>query len=172
MSIKNPSALLVFLLLVSSASAQRPNALQSAPDKDPFVGTWMPNLEKSRPKPRIKEKSYPTTITREGDDLVVASAYESWSDRIPYKYKIHCDGRSHRISFGTLSCRYAASNTIEGETILWPSLSPGAPMIPLSGKPDYWTREVSDDGQEMAIFYFRDGARKKLASAFFWTRVK
>ncbi len=101
-----------------------------------------------------------------------SSSVRGTSDQGRNNYKIRCDGRSHRVPFGTLSCKYTAPNIIEGETIQWPQLSEGAPMRPMSGKPEYWTREVSPDGQEMTIFSYKDAARIKLESIFILDRVK
>lgn len=136
------------------------------PDKDPFVGTWKTNADKSRPKLEKVEASYVRTLSREGDDRVLSSRSKS-----PYSgnfsenhYRILCNGLPHRVQCGnascTTSCTYVAFSRVEGETI-----SP-------DGKTLYWAQEVSSDGQEMRIYGYRDKARTKLTRVEVLDRVK
>src|SRR6266849_132140 len=148
---------LASILLMTAVSAQGPASLPPAPDKDPFVGTWQANREKSRPKLGKREASYTRTIARDGEDLVFSSRIGT-SRAGQNNYKIRCDGRFHRVPFGSLSCKYNAPNLIEGETI--------------SDSHDYWTREVSADGQEMKISAYKNSRRTKLESIWILDRVK
>jgi hypothetical protein len=129
-----------------------------APDKDPFVGRWQANRDKSQPRPDARDASYMRTITREGDDLVFSSRIDN-SKGIQNHYKIRCDGQFHTVPFGSLLCEYKAPNVVEGET------------KSLGGKREYWTREVSSDGHEMTVSEYKDKARKKLQSVQVMDRV-
>jgi hypothetical protein len=150
---------LASMLVATTVSAQDTTPLPPAPEKDPFVGIWQANQEKSRPKLGKKDASYRRTIDREGEDLVFSSRI---GDSRPSEnnYKIRCDGRFHRVPFGSLSCRYTGMNFIEGET------------INVTHETEYWSREVSADGQEMKISAYRDSRRTKLKSIWILDRVK
>lgn len=74
--------------------------------------------------------------------------------------KIRCDGRFQRVPFGSLSCVYTGTNSIDGET------------KPTSGGIEYWSEEVSSDGQETKISAYKDKARKKIKSIWVLDRVK
>jgi hypothetical protein len=126
------------LLLIFFVGQSRPQALPSlpAPDKDPFVGTWKANANKSKPKLDKDRASYVRTISREGGEIVFSSRARRPSGGFSENhYRIRCDGLSHRIQCGQASC-----------------------------KTSYWTREVSADGQEMIVFGYEDKARTKLDS--------
>jgi hypothetical protein len=135
------------------------------PDKDPFVGTWKANADKSRPKLDNVNASYVRTVSREGDERVFSTRMRrphsaSFSEN---HYRILCNGSPHRVPCGnascTTSCTYVTSSRVEGET-----LSPDGRT--------YWAQEVSSDGQEMRIYAYRDTARTKLSSVEVLDRVK
>jgi hypothetical protein len=150
-------AALASILLSITSSAQQAS-LAPPPDKDPFVGTWQPNRDKSRPKLGKRDASYIRTITRDGDDLVFSSRTGT-SDPSENNYRIRCDGLFHRVPFGSLSCRFNAPNVIEGET------------KSLDAQTDYWSREVSADGQEMKISSYKNSGRTKVKSIWVLDRV-
>ena len=152
-------AALASTLLTITPSAQQAASLAPPPDKDPFVGTWQANRDKSRPKLGKKDASYTRTITRDGDDLVFSSRIGT-SDPSENNYRIRCDGLFHHVPFGSLSCRFNAPNVIEGET------------KSLDTQNDYWSREVSADGQEMKISSYKNSGRTKLKSVRVLDRVK
>jgi len=145
------------ILLMTAASAQEPASVPPPPDKDPFVGTWQANRDKSRPKLGKRDASYRRTIARDGEDLVFSSPIGT-SKASENTYRIRCDGGFHRVPFGSLSCKYQAPNLIEGETI--------------RDSHDYWTREVSADGQEMKISAYKNSRRTKVKSIWILDRVK
>ena|ERR1035441_5534537 len=145
------------------------------PNKDPFVGTWKANSDKSRPKLNKIEASYVCTMSRDGDDVVISSRIKkpvpaplikkgTYSEFSENHYSIRCDGLFHRVQCGmascVTSCTYLAVNRIEGET-------QGS-----DGKSSYWTREVSSDGQEMRIYGYLDKDRKELKGMEVRDRVK
>jgi len=136
------------------------------PDKDPFVGTWKANAEKSRPNLDEAEASYVVTISRNGDDRVISSRTKrpfsgGFSEN---HYSIRCDGIAHRVQCGvascTTSCAYKAATRVEGDTV-----SPDR-------ETSYWTQEVSSDGQEMRIYSYRNAARTKVKRVEVRDRVK
>jgi hypothetical protein len=156
--------LLLFALTGRSLTQVSPSLPE--PGKDPFVGTWKANPEKSRPKLDKVRASYERTISRDGDDLVFSSRVKKahsagFSEN---HYRIRCDGLPHQVQCGetscTTSCTYVAANLVKGETV-----SPG-------GNVSYWTREISQDGQEMTISAYTDKARTKLVSVQQVDRVK
>jgi len=150
---------LASILLATAVSAQVTTPLPPASEKDLFVGTWQANQEKSRPKLGKKDASYRRTIDREGEDLVFSSR-RGTSRPSHNNYKIRCDGRFHRVPFGSLSCEYMSMNLIEGETKVD------------SHEIEYWSREVSADGQEMKISAYLDSGRTKIRSIWVLDRVK
>lgn len=164
------AAIIAVTLNITRASAQESVPLPPAPENDPFVGTWKANPSKSHPELGKRDASYIRTIGREGDLLVFSSS--NGTKAPSNNYKIRCDGHYHHAPFGGLSCKYVATNRVEGETVERPQLTNEAPARPLSGKPEYWSREVSPDGQEMAILEYTDGRRTKLKKGLVLDRVK
>jgi hypothetical protein len=171
------SALVCFILLTSLPSHALAQALPSLPkpDKDPFVGTWKANADKSRPKLDKAEASYVATISRDGDDLVHSYRVNkeapaplikrnTYSGVYEGHDKIRCDGMPHDVRCGEVSCSksctYKTASRIEGETT--------GP----DGKTSYWTREVSTDGQEMILSEYKDKTRTKLKRVVVRDRVK
>lgn len=152
-----PLAALASILLAIGASAQQPASLPP-PGKDPFVGTWQANAEKSRPKLSKKDSAYRRTIARDGEDLLFSSQTKNPKPS-ENTYRIRCDGQFHQVPFGSLSCKYDTSNLIEGVTEA------------LDAKIRYWSREVSSDGQEMKISTYEDVARRNLTSVWVLDRV-
>jgi hypothetical protein len=135
------------------------------PDKDPFVGTWQANANKSRPKLDKVNASYVRTFSRDGDDLVFSSRIKR-ADSAGFSenhYRIRCDELRHPVQCGegtcTTSCKYVSPNRVEGDT-------------EALGKTLYWAREVSADGQELTIYGYSDKARKKIESVQVNDRVK
>ena len=59
---------LAFLVLARVALAQDSKTLPPPADRDPFVGVWQANGDKSRPKLNKVERSYVRTIGRIGED--------------------------------------------------------------------------------------------------------
>jgi len=140
--------IMMLIALPNPSFTQSSSALPEA-DKDPFVGTWRANTNKSWRK-LDKNKPfafYVRTISRDGDDIVFSSRTKKPESE--KHYRIRCDGLFYRVpdgrdsSYGK-SCIYKSANRIEGE------LETGA------GKLYYWTEEVSSDGQEMRIYGYRD----------------
>jgi hypothetical protein len=144
---------------MTPAFAQEAAPHSRAPDKDPFVGTWRANRDKSRPKLGKRDASYTRTIARDGEDIVFFS-HTGTSGSNENSYRIRCDGLFHPVPFGSLSCRYDTPNLVEGETRA------------LDERTDYWTREVSVDGQEMKISAYKDAGRTKIKSIHVLDRVK
>ena len=158
----------LMLLLIGLTSRSLAQLLPSLPepDKDPFVGTWKANAEKSRPKLDKANASYVRTMTRDGDEIVLSSRIEKEHSAgvSENHYRIRCDGLPQRVQCGrascTTSCTYKADNRVEGET------------AGHDGKTSYWTREVSRDGQEMMILGYKDKARTKLETVQVNDRLK
>lgn len=139
--------ILLLLLLTSRSFAQDVTNIPK-PDKDPFVGNWKADADKSRPKLNNIQASYLRTMSREGDDLLFYSGIEKRNSAglSENRYRIRCDGLAHRVQCGVLfrstSCMYLSGNRVEGET---KSQNDGT---------SYWAREVSQDGQEMRIYSY------------------
>jgi hypothetical protein len=157
---------LLLLVLTSGSLAQVVTNLP-APDKDPFVGTWQANANKSRPKLDIADASYVRRIARDRDEVVFSSRIDNRSVGRKVSenhYRIRCDGLPHRVQCGelscTTSCTYKAENVVEGETE-----SP-------DGNRSSWTQEVSADRKEMRILYYKDKAKTKLKTTWVLDRVK
>ena len=175
-------AIVTFLMLIALRTPSFTQALPllPEPDKDPFVGTWKANAEKSRPRLDKDEASYVRTISRDGDDVVSSSRQKkpgspplikgrTYSEFHEWQYRIRCDGLSHPVQCGPISCSksctYTAPNRIEG-------LSETLNEKTHTNFKDYWTEEVSSDGQEMRDYAYKDEARKKLKSVLVLDRVK
>ena len=160
MKAPNASIILLFVALSGGSSGQGVRPLP-APDKDPFVGTWKANRDKSRPKLNDEDASYVRTISREGDELVFSSrTHRPKSSKLNEQhYRIYCDGSPHPVPFGSLSCEYKGASLIEGET-----LEP-------TNERSFWAREVSADGQELKILEYKDKARTKLRRTWVLDRV-
>jgi hypothetical protein len=149
-----PSILIIVLLtpLFAQTSPWMPE-----PDKDPFVGTWKANAEKSRPKLDKVDASYVRTLSREGDDLVFSSRMKKPHSAgfVEYNHRIRCDGSPHIVERGVLpittSCIYATTNRVEGVSVV-------------GDKTSYWAEEVSSDGQEIRIYEYKNKTRTKLSS--------
>jgi hypothetical protein len=150
---------LVLALLAIAGFAQMPVSLPPSPDKDPFVGLWRANCDKSQPRLGKKDASYERTITREGEDLIFFSKQEPSKPKENY-YRIRYDGGFHQVPFGSLSCKYDSPSLVEGETRA------------LDNQTSYWTREVSSDGLEMKIVDYKDPGRTKIESIRILDRVK
>jgi hypothetical protein len=149
--------ILAWMMLTHGTFGQAVRSMP-APDKDPFVGKWQANRDKSQPKLDARGASYVRTVTREGNDLVFSSRIDN-PNGIENHYNIRCDGQFHPVPFGSLSCEYKAPNLVEGET------------KSLDGKRGYWTREVSSDGREMTESEYKDKGRRKLQSVEVMDRV-
>lgn len=150
---------LVSILLTIAVLAQQTASFTPSPDTDPFVGTWQANRDKSRPPLGKKDALYIRTITRDGEDLVFASRTQAPKPSTN-NYRIRCDGLFHPVPSGSLSCNYTAPNVVEGETKA------------SDGKTYYWSREVSADGQEMKISWYKNAGRTKLKSVKILDRVQ
>jgi hypothetical protein len=158
------------LLLIALTSQSLAQALPSLPEpaKDLFVGTWKANADKSRPVHNdydVQHKSYVVdvvTYSRDGDNLV--ASYRKRSHE--YHDRMRCDGKLHQTELSEascwISCKYLAPNHIEGSYFF----SDGTNNI------NYWTRELSSDGQEMTLWDYKDKARKKLKGFVVRERVK
>ena len=155
------------LLLFAFTSRSMAQAIPSLPepDKDPFVGTWQANANKSRPKLDKVNASYVRTLSRDGDELVFSSRMKrahstGFSEN---HYRIRCDGLPHSVQCGEATCKssctYVSANRVEGDTEAF-------------GKMLHWAREVSPDGQELTIYGYADKARKKIESVQVNDRVK
>lgn len=162
------AAIVTFILLITSPTRLFTQAVPflPEPDKDPFVGTWKANADKSWPKLNEIEASYVRVISRNGDDLVISSRIKERNSAgfSENHYTIRCDGLPHRVqcggSFCTTSCTYKTANSTQGET------------VSADNKTLYWAREVSPDGRELRIYAYGDKARKKLKSLEVADRVK
>lgn len=108
--------ILACMMLTCGASGQAVPPIP-APDKDPFVGKWQANRDKSQPKLDARDASYVRTVTREGDNLMFSSRIDN-PRGIQNHYKIRCDGQFHPVPFGSILCEYKAPNLVEGETKL------------------------------------------------------
>jgi len=129
-------------------------------DQDPFVGQWRANARESRPMLSKEEATYARSIQRDGDDLIFASSGGPSKAAIR-RFRVRCDGRFHPLPTGPkLSCRYVASNRVEGET-----------KDP-TGRHSYWVREVSMGGQKMTISEYKNKSRTKLRSVMVLDRVR
>lgn len=156
---KTSLAGLALMILVTIPAYARVSVLPPTPDKDPFIGTWRANQDKSAPKLSERGATYTRVITRDGADLVLSSREGTTKPR-KSEYRIRCDGALRRTPVGSLSCLYKAPNFIEGETKL------------ANRDAEYWTREVSADGEKMTVLAYTDPARTKLVSTWILDRVK
>jgi hypothetical protein len=153
--------IMMLIALPNPSFTQSSSALPEAA-KDPFVGTWRANANKSSPKLDKNKALYVRTISRDGDDVV----FSSRTKKTEKHYRIRCDGLFHRVSCGgddscTKSCIYKTANRIEGESTTD------------NGKQHWtWTEEVSSDGQEMRIYGYTAVDRKTLHSTEVLDRVK
>ena len=153
---------LAALVLAKLVQAQAPNPLPPPADRDPFVGMWKADGDKSRPKLSKAELTYVRTIGR-SDDYLLFSSTGGASKAKPEdrKYRLRCDGGFYPQPAGsTLSCTWVASNRVVGV-----SKSP-------DGKKQYWSREVSADGESMTITGFKDQTRTKVESVQVLERVR
>ena len=150
---------LASILLTITPWAQEAAPLPPPPDKDPFVGTWQSNIDKSRPRLSKRDASYTRTITRDGDDRVFSSRI-GISHPSENHYRIRCDGLFHGVPFGSLSCKFSAANVIEGVT------------KQLDTQTLYWSEEVSADGREVKITSYKNSGRTKVTSIWVLDRVK
>ncbi len=165
---------MLWMILSLPLSAQTSLSMPE-PDKDPFVGTWKANPEKSKPKLDKVAASYVVTISREADDRVISSRMKkgaapplikgkNYSQFWEKHYRIRCDGLPHSVPSGalssTMSCIYKTSSRVEGETH---AECPKGELC--QGETDmFWTQEVSSDGQLMTVWLYTDRARTKLKS--------
>ena len=163
-----------FLLLLTALTSQSlAQALPSIPEpaKDPFVGKWKANADKSRALYKANaHTSQPLyndapgsdglqTLSRDGDYLI--SSYRMFDGE--HRDRMRCDGVLHPVEPPRqMSCTYLAANRIEGVTV--------APSSTQSTF--YWTHEVSPDGQEMTFWLYLDKARKKMERVWVRDRVK
>jgi hypothetical protein len=169
----------VLLIALAGQSLGQSLPALPKPDKDPFVGTWKANADKSRPK-SDKDAWYVKTISRDGDDRVISSRSKkpgpaplikgkSYSEILEKDYRIRCDGLPHTAPCGvfscTTSCIYKTANSVQGETHF------ECPQVERCVT-QYWTEEVSADGQEMIISAYRDETRTKRKSVEVLDRVK
>jgi hypothetical protein len=146
--------------LVIPVLAQGQDLLQPPTDRDPFVGKWQANRNKSRPKLGKRDATYTRTIVRDGEDWILSSRMENLKAS-EHNYRVHFDGLFHPAPHGLLvSHRYKTPNVIEGET------------IHPDHKIDYWRQEVSADGQELTITGFKDKNRTEVKSVWVLDRVK
>ncbi len=148
-------------VLVMVASIVALHAQQDPPtaSRDPFVGTWRANVAKSTPRLNKTEASYERVIARQGDELLFSSSGGSSKAKVR-DFRLKCDGRFYPLPTGpVLRCAYLSANRVNGET-----RDPDGRLL-------YWTREVSDDGQQMIISEFKDDRRTKLRSRLVLDRV-
>ena len=74
---------------------------------------------------------------------------------------MHCDGKFYATTEGVvMNCIYVKPNVITGES------------VGNNGSHDYWTREVSPDGQTMTVTSYRDKSRLKIEIVNVFDRVK
>ena len=158
-------AVVCFLVLINPGNIVCAQTLPPPPDKDPFVGTWKANTNKSQPKLNDVAASYVRTIAREGDDLLFSSRFRKTHSNSysANHYRLRCDGLPHRVhcfeSSCTTSCTYVTVNRVEGKTVS-------------QHKTSYWAREVSSDGQELTIYGYKDKSRKEIEELEVADRVK
>ena len=159
------SGLLLIVLNTVAFSQTVPSC--PAPEKDPFVGTWKANADKSHPKLDKRDASYVRVIARESDERISSSRILHPSQKGKFSenhFRIRCDGLMHSVACGagrcSMSCTYRSANFVEGET-----LSP-------DGGHSYWTEEASSDGTEMRTRHYKDKSRTKLKSEWVLDRVK
>jgi hypothetical protein len=154
------TSMFVFVILAGAAPSQDSNPLSPPADRDPFVGVWKADGERSRPKLSKTELSYVRTITRIGEDIVLSSTGGVSKAKIR-EYRARCDGAFYRLPTGPLlSCTWVGQTRVEGET-REPNL-----------RNPFWTREVTSDGQTMTITEFRDKARTKQSRVLVLDRVQ
>jgi hypothetical protein len=159
------AALLIAVTCISDVLAQN----IPSPDKDPFVGTWKVNNEKSQPKQSGENAKHQTTIARVGDVLV----YSSQVGKHKWRNTYLCDGKPHpsddgksnksRPDIATIfTCVYLNEHEMMGETHV--DARPGArkDVDSRSTVPSYWRRIVSPDGGEMIVTTYRDKDRTKI----------
>jgi hypothetical protein len=154
--------MLILLSLAAISEAMAQGSLLPPADKDPFVGQWRANANKSRPKLSRKAASYVRTIERSGESLLFSSTGGVAGPETRH-FQIRCDGDFHPILAGpdmSLSCLYTGPNRVEGETQY------------SKYRRGYWSREVSADGQQLTISEYRDKARSKVKSVEILDRVK
>lgn len=139
----------VFLIQAGAAPSQDSDPLPPPADRDPFVGVWKADGDRSRPKLNKAERSYVRTMTRV-DEGIVLSSTGGVSKAKTTEYLARCDGTFYRLPTGPyLSCRWIGRTRVEGET------------HDPNGRICFWTRELTSDGQTMTITEFRNKARTK-----------
>lgn len=139
--------ILILLARSSNAAPQETSILPPPADKDPFVGRWLANAEKSKPKLSRKEASYERRIDRSGDSVTISSTGGAGGPK-SRGYQILCNGTFQLIRDSTLlSCSWLTPNRVEGETKFQ------------TGKHLYWAREVSADGKQLTIWEYRNKTR-------------
>lgn len=154
--------LLLFLFgLTGGTLSQDLPPLPPLPDKDPFVGTWQANRDKSQPRLGDADASYVRTLAREGDDRVFSSRIVIRRKVYEHRYRIRCDGAFHPVPSGSVSCAYRASNLVVGV----------GSSRERKGKIGYWMEEVSSDSREMRIFEYEDEARTRLKKTWVFDRL-
>ena len=176
----------ILLITLRSPSFTQASPHLPEPDKDPFVGTWKANADKSRPKHDKVDASYVRTISRDGDDRIISSRMKrpgppplikgkNYSEFFERHYRIRCDGLPHPVPCGvgscTTSCTYKGANRVEGETRIECPKGENC-RIKADRQTQYWTDEVSADGQEMTISIYEDNARTRLESIQVLDHVK
>lgn len=153
------SLIFVLIAIAATSLAQGSDSLLPPADRDPFVGKWKANQEKSRPKLDRKNATYTRTVARDGDAWILSSEMKNFPGS-EHHYRILCDGRLHPAPHGVqVARRYKSPSLIEGETV-----------IPGQGT-KYWREEVSQDGQQMSITSYKGRKRLKVVSVWILDRV-
>lgn len=154
------TAVLLFVSISAVVLAKDSKSSPPPPDRDPFVGIWRANGDKSQPKLNKVEGSYTRTVRRIGEDIVFSSAGGAAGAKIR-EHRFRCDGKFYPLPTGpVMSCRWLNSSSVEGETHL------------PDGRKDYWVTEVTPDGRMMTITAFKDKARTKIASIMILDRIE
>jgi hypothetical protein len=179
--IKMKDTLLNFLLLLFLVGTACPQnvALPPPPDKDPSVGVWSKNKDKSQPiteGTNVLEETYDSeTVARDGDDIVVTEKigprrWRGGSDvakATKRTFKLRCDGSLHPLPGGSGSCNYVGANIVEGKT----TYSRDDVIFPRHTT-FFWRTEISADGKEMRDSSYKDAAMTKRISLTVFDRVK
>ena len=172
--------LIALACLVKAASAQNPT-LMPPPDKDPSVGEWLKNFEKSKPvKGRdctFVESHLSETVVREGDELVITErggpskwvcpGGDKYNKSYEFKYRFRCDGNFHPEAHSSTTCKYVAPNILEGET----TYKRANVMLHRQGT-IYWKTEISADGTQMTDAQYDDAGMTKLLNLTVWEKSK
>jgi hypothetical protein len=115
----------------------------AAESKDPVVGTWQLNLQKSKFAPDPPPKSQTRTYASEGDRITMtAEGVDAKGNHTSQEWSAKYDGKDYPITGSPLFDSIALKR--QGDTVIATTKKQGKPVA--TG-----TRVISDDGKEMRL---------------------